>query len=561
MKKSHTRRTRRYHNISALAMCLTVAVTASLLLASPAEESPATSPAPIPAKDTLQLEEADKSLRFLPAGSDDMLWLVRRNQSDFDVLARKLGEKWRWVEQAITPADPRCPVVAGEILHVFFNGGVHVWFDVSGGMTIGTNTPGDVLAACRATNWPGQVSQSLLVAIAQSSNSKADAAIGIFRLSASQWTKVAQLGVTSQAWAEQKAAVHLAEVGGRIYLLLSQPGSDSLARWDIATGGWEKLPRAFAAASQARPVGIQAAGNQLVALATLPTGQARLMTFDEKSKQFASLQTVKLNDKPAKLGEEVLFSALGDRLILCWENKGKTNLATCSLTGQAGPADDIQQLIDNMPEPELAQRLREYVVLGIVAVFIIITFALRPKDASAMFSLPTTMKPGNLMKRVIAFGLDFTPLAILGMACFAPEMLNKQPEELRAMLQAPEQIETTAIVYAQLLTLGVYIAYCIVMELRFGATLGKMALRLRVVESGGTKPGFRAVALRNITKAIELPVLAGHEIWFTAILFMLPVITRNRQRLGDMVARTAVISAKTTQAKPTPTDTPPTEKQ
>jgi len=72
MKKSHTQRTRRYHNISALAMCLAVAVTASLPRAEATEKAPATSPA----KDNLQLEELSEQPRFIPAGSDDMLWLV-----------------------------------------------------------------------------------------------------------------------------------------------------------------------------------------------------------------------------------------------------------------------------------------------------------------------------------------------------------------------------------------------------------------------------------------------------------------------------------------------------
>ncbi len=74
--------------------------------------------------------------------------------------------------------------------------------------------------------------------------------------------------------------------------------------------------------------------------------------------------------------------------------------------------------------------------------------------------------------------------------------------------------------------------YCIALEKLYGATLGKLALRLRVVGQGGRKASLRELALRNISKILELAVFP---------FLLLPVFTRYRQRLGDKVAWTTVI--------------------
>ena len=55
-----------------------------------------------------------------------------------------------------------------------------------------------------------------------------------------------------------------------------------------------------------------------------------------------------------------------------------------------------------------------------------------------------------------------------------------------------------------------YTLYCMVMEWRFGATVGKMVMGLRVISDGAGKPGPRAVILRNLSRMIFLsyPVAA-----------------------------------------------------
>jgi uncharacterized RDD family membrane protein YckC len=73
------------------------------------------------------------------------------------------------------------------------------------------------------------------------------------------------------------------------------------------------------------------------------------------------------------------------------------------------------------------------------------------------------------------------------------------------------------------------------MEIVFGATLGKMAMKLEVMSADGTKPTIIQLVLRNLIRPIEMSLLI---IVFTIAATFL---TRTRQRLGDMMARTVVV--------------------
>jgi len=82
----------------------------------------------------------------------------------------------------------------------------------------------------------------------------------------------------------------------------------------------------------------------------------------------------------------------------------------------------------------------------------------------------------------------------------------------------------------------IYVGYCIACELAIQGTPGKKLLKCRVLGEDLANPNGVQVVIRNITKLIELePAL---QIWpFMLVIFF----TRNRQRLGDLLARTIVV--------------------
>jgi uncharacterized RDD family membrane protein YckC len=78
-------------------------------------------------------------------------------------------------------------------------------------------------------------------------------------------------------------------------------------------------------------------------------------------------------------------------------------------------------------------------------------------------------------------------------------------------------------------------AYYVVMEGRFGQTLGKMVTGIRVVdESAGGVPGYGPAAIRTVLRLVD--GLFGYLVAFIAVLS-----TQRRQRLGDMAAHTLVV--------------------
>jgi uncharacterized RDD family membrane protein YckC len=79
------------------------------------------------------------------------------------------------------------------------------------------------------------------------------------------------------------------------------------------------------------------------------------------------------------------------------------------------------------------------------------------------------------------------------------------------------------------------LAYYVVFEATWGATLGKFATNLRVVrESEGAPIGWRAAFLRNLLRPIDGLVL--YLVGFIAIC-----VSSKRQRIGDKVAGTIVV--------------------
>ena len=91
--------------------------------------------------------------------------------------------------------------------------------------------------------------------------------------------------------------------------------------------------------------------------------------------------------------------------------------------------------------------------------------------------------------------------------------------------------------FGGLAALLVYFAYFTIMEGRYGQTLGKMALGIKVVREGdGRAPGTRAAVLRTLMRIVD-------SIGSYLVAFVVVLVSDKNQRLGDMVAKTLVVRA------------------
>jgi len=88
-------------------------------------------------------------------------------------------------------------------------------------------------------------------------------------------------------------------------------------------------------------------------------------------------------------------------------------------------------------------------------------------------------------------------------------------------------------------SLLIFLLYFIVLEGAYGQTVGKMAVKIKVVREDGTKINYTDAVVRNVLRLIDLipyfiPYLLGAILIWTSDM---------KQRLGDRVAHTVVVKA------------------
>jgi len=84
---------------------------------------------------------------------------------------------------------------------------------------------------------------------------------------------------------------------------------------------------------------------------------------------------------------------------------------------------------------------------------------------------------------------------------------------------------------------GIALAYYIVMEAITGQTLGKMAMKLKVVKMDGAKIDWQAAIIRNLLRIID-------GLFFYLVGAIVVWVSKSKQRLGDMAAKTIVVGSK-----------------
>lgn len=96
----------------------------------------------------------------------------------------------------------------------------------------------------------------------------------------------------------------------------------------------------------------------------------------------------------------------------------------------------------------------------------------------------------------------------------------------------------TLLIFLLLVFAPPYIFYYLLTEYYFnGQSIGKKALKLKVVKLDGTQPGLGEIALRWVFRLIDIPLMGT-----VAVLSI--VLNEKGQRLGDMAAGTTVVKIK-----------------
>ena len=226
------------------------------------------------------------------------------------------------------------------------------------------------------------------------------------------------------------------------------------------------------------------------------------------------------------------IARFGNKLAFAWREHGELFFGQCGLDGSL--TREPLKVFERTAPKFSGERIQEVFFWAVLGMLMALMIWPGRSLRTGPFSLPEGMLLAPIGRRAVAFLIDMLPFVVL----FLGFMVGDWEEVSKAALSADLEGEAVGAFYAaSLLALGGYAPYSFIMEFFFGATLGKMAMRLRVVGSDGRKPTIREVALRNVSKIPEL--IPPFSLVFPVFI----VLTRYRQRLGDKIAWTAVIDA------------------
>jgi uncharacterized RDD family membrane protein YckC len=480
-------------------------------------------------------------------GGAETVWVILfdKDGSGYKLAARPIGDKAEWKPVG---TDRTGSIVAatsdGGSLVVFFSDGENMrYFPHRSQGQPGTKPPDDlfgkdaqILASAPAAD--GNDAVIVLVARPIGRRPRTRPALPIVSTQRAKLGELALLQYASQKW-RQVAVVpneliksatraHVAVHKNTIYVLAEHP-KETLAVFD--EGEWRQIDLPDTPADS-RPLAMMVIEDALV-LAAFDAGVVNLARF--ASGEWQLTQPVKRDGKNLTWPADAppVVARFAGKAAMMWKTDKKWLFTTCKPDGQADDESPMNAFTwaDEQEQIEQMQNIFFMVVFGMI---VVLMFWPGQPLRTMPFSLPATIAPARLTRRFAAACVDALPFLFIATAIGAKDL---DTTTVATFEQAKQAVSTTRFLYAFWGFLVVYPAYCFVMEYRFGATVGKMILRLRVVADKGRKPLMRELALRNVSKAIEILGL----VMIFPLLF--PLLTRYRQRLGDKIAWTAVIDA------------------
>ncbi|MEE9212427.1 MAG: RDD family protein [Phycisphaeraceae bacterium] len=169
-----------------------------------------------------------------------------------------------------------------------------------------------------------------------------------------------------------------------------------------------------------------------------------------------------------------------------------------------------------------------YLIMVTVLAAMLIMFVLWRRDPGRnRLQLPDALVLADLGRRFVAAAID-----MIGPLIIAAVVFDLRPAELIRHWPWPDRSLNEMIPGG--LAIGLFVGHSLVTELFTARTLGKALVGLRVTNLAGGPPNVWQGLGRNLMKVFDLIAYP---------LLILPLIGPNRQRLGDLVARTVVVTA------------------
>ena len=157
----------------------------------------------------------------------------------------------------------------------------------------------------------------------------------------------------------------------------------------------------------------------------------------------------------------------------------------------------------------------------------------KPQEVAEEFMRGVKLRYAGFWKRLFAFIIDMAFCVLVSLLSFVIGLVlnNAVPQHPEGLDYVIGAILILLVLALALTIVGTFLLYFPILEGRYGRTLGKRLLGLRVVRENGTSIGFKEAFLRRLPFYFEFIPIDALFIPFTA----------KKQRGFDLIARTLVI--------------------
>jgi uncharacterized RDD family membrane protein YckC len=188
--------------------------------------------------------------------------------------------------------------------------------------------------------------------------------------------------------------------------------------------------------------------------------------------------------------------------------------------------------------PLLDPRTRDWLGLIIVLGVLVLVFWTRQESLSTPALLPRGLTLAAYWRRLVGILVDMLPAVVVTVGLWYGPWMAYLEELATAGAGWKDTMPPIPgrLLLSWLLIRVLYAVYSGLFEWKWGATPGKRLLGCRILSDAGRPPTPREILIRNAMRIVELePYL---PIW---PLLLVMFFTRNRQRLGDLLAHTVVV--------------------
>jgi uncharacterized RDD family membrane protein YckC len=532
--------------------------------------------------DTVRDEESLTARRLLAAGSEDMLWLVssRWNEKEAEFTRRFLYldagvDRIRSADVLATAQRMGIVGAAGDTLHVFFQDASHLRLSKSrrwrGHSLPGPRLPlalaGEVLpsgsrlwavvspeVATRVeAAWRERQARQTNVSAAGSEPSRASGGLQISSSPRSHrivlYDGVAwQPGISAPPGYSGTADVWLAVSNGRFHLFWTAHDSPSQIRYAIyADDEWSMGP-AIEVSGPVDTAAVSVMNKHLVFAALVKQSDLATVRCTQWSRPAAasleeswdqSAPLLDESDSELVLARGSAVSLFSDHLVLMRFGETEPELGLW-FAGGGGKAERAFEPIPVGTGQEGAasrRSLRDLLATLMIATVLVLLFWKRQETIATPLELPAHLQVAGPARRATAFMIDAAPAALIILWIWYEPITNFY-DQIRVAGQGGEPMLSppAQILWAWFWFRIIYVAYSTGFELATSSTPGKRLMGCHVLSEDLARASFLQIGIRNVARMVELePFL---KIWpFMLIVFF----TRNRQRLGDLLARTIMV--------------------